>query len=67
MAKVKPKKKRIIAGTTFGDLTVLKKFRKMAVCICICGNEALVNNEYLLNGFITSCNKDDNEDLLWPE
>ena len=53
---VKPKKKVVVSGANFGNLTVVGKTNtKLVLCICNCGNETLVNPEYLLNGMVQDC------------
>lgn len=55
---IKPLKPVVIAGAQFGALTVFGKQDNLFLCVCECGNEVLVNPDYLLNGTVTVC---DNE------
>jgi len=52
---VKLNNKIVIAGAQFGALTVMGFHNKLAFCLCKCGNETLVNPEYLLSGRIKLC------------
>jgi len=59
-----PSVKVIIKGSKFGALTVIDDHDpecKLRACRCQCGNESLVNPEYLLNGMIQYCDFDEDE------